>query len=261
MISEVFIILRQNTLLQTGSGVFWLSLLFLLLLFKKREWKYKFVYPVYAMVFTFIWYPTYAYLINPVLNDYGHRMVNVIPVVAVIAIVISFCCSRLHGKEVILAVIGVAFLLYYSADSGYDGYYLEDFYVVENIYGLPQDVVDVCDLLLSEDEEPFIITTDGDMVYFRQYSSKIKMLYGNNVYGTMRDEIDIPSEYLDMAALMENTEFISLNVVGEKASRYNVEYIVVNISTHAEPYNEGETYYTLYATIGDYAVYKNNSLY
>ncbi|MCD8069655.1 MAG: hypothetical protein LUE87_12400 [Lachnospiraceae bacterium] len=242
--------------------MFWLSLLFLLLIFRKREWKYKFVYPVYAMVFVFTWYPTYAYLLNPVLSDYGHRMVNVIPIVAIIALAVSFCCSRLHGKEVILAVIGVAFIMYYNSDSAYAGYYLEDFYEVENIYGIPQDVVDVCDLLLSESEEPLLIVTEYDVVYFRQYSSKIKLLYGNDLFeGSMPGASNILGDYWDMAALLEDTEFISLIAVGEKANQYGVEYIVINASTHVEPYNEGETYYTLYATIGDYDVYKNNSLY
>ncbi|MCD8326411.1 MAG: hypothetical protein LUC90_06945 [Lachnospiraceae bacterium] len=259
MLSEAFIILRQNTLGQTGSGLFYLSLFLLLMVFAKREERYKFVYPVYMTFFAFVWYPVYAYVINPVFTQFGHRMVNAIPIAVIIALVVSYCCSRLHGKEVLLAVAGVLLLMYFNSDYDYEDY-LKDFYEVENIYGLPQDVVDVCDLLLSEDEDPFIIATDGDWVYFRQYSSKIKLLYGNNLNGTMDEATPIPADYKDLAATLESTEFINLDYVGEKANQYDVEYIVINVTTHVEPYMAEGIYYSLYATIGDYQIYKSNSL-
>ncbi len=259
MLTEALSFLRQNPLSQTGSGVFFMALVALPLVSDKKEWRYQFVYPVYLIVFTYVWYPTYAYLWLPVI--YGTRVANLIPITVVIALVISYCVSRAHGKEVIVALLAVALLLYYNRDQ-YTEEYLEDFFQVENIYGIPQDVVDVCDLLLSETEEPLIIVSGDDNIYFRQYSSNIKLLYGNNVLGsTMSTATEIPGDYYDISAILENEDFVSLIAAGETASRYGVDYIVINLSTHVEPYNDGELWYSLYATVGDYAIYKNNSLY
>lgn len=265
-IISTFSLIRQNTLAQTGSGVFFLSMFYLLVILREKEWRWKFVYPLYILFLSYTWNVFYAEVWDEVFSGMGTRVAAMIPVTAVIALVVAYGCSMLKGKDVLIAAAAVGLLLYFNSDYYYEDY-LEDFYQVENIYGLPQDVVDVCDLVLSEVEEPLLIVADvDDIIYFRQYSSNIKLLYGNNLYGTMNSATAIPSEYRDMAATLQNTEFVNLVTFGERANGYDVDYIIINTQTHDSStlYNEGdegETYYSLYANLGVYAVYKNNSLY
>ena len=258
-----FALIRQNTLAQTGSGVFFLSMFFLLVILKEKEWRWKFVYPLYILFLSYTWNVFYGEIWDEVFSGMGTRVAAMIPVAAVIALVVAYGCSMLKGKDVLIAAVAVGLLLYFNSDNDFEDY-LEDFYRVENVYGLPQDVVDVCDLVLSEVEEPLLIVADvDDIIYFRQYSSRIKLLYGNNLYGTMGGATTITIDYKDMAATLQNTEFVNLGTFGERANGYSVDYIIINTQTHDSStlYNEGETYYSLYANLGVYAVYKNNSLY
>lgn len=265
MIEQVistFALLRQNTFSQTGSGLFYFSMFFLLVILKEKEWRWKFVYPVYILFLSFAWNVFFDDVWDVLFSGAGARAAALIPVSAVIALAVAYCCSVLKGKDVILAGAAVLLLMYFVSDQDYEDY-LADFSRVENVYGLPQDVVDVCDLVLSEEKEPMLIVADEDMIYFRQYSAAVKLLYGNNLYGTMGDAMEIPGDYVDMAVTLENTEFINLAAFGERADAYGVDYIIINTETHDSStlYNEGETYFTLYANLGVYAVYKNNSLY
>lgn len=59
------------------------------------------------------------------------------------------------------------------------GYYEK----AENIYKLPQEAIDLCDMINEDaNEQPYIIADQGIVNYVRQYSSEIKMLYGREGY-------------------------------------------------------------------------------
>lgn len=74
---------------------------------------------------------------------------------------------------------------------------LAEFSKPQNIYKLPQEAIELCDMINtdSQNEEPRAMVYQGDVrdrgpiVYIRQYSSRIQMLYGRGGYGYRGSEI------------------------------------------------------------------------
>ena len=68
---------------------------------------------------------------------------------------------------------------------------IAEFSKPQNIYKLPQEAIELCDIINSDsqNEESRAIVYQGDVfdrgsiVYIRQYSSRIQMLYGGAGYG------------------------------------------------------------------------------
>ena len=251
MLTEAFSILRQNSLSSTGSGLFFMALVALPLVSDQKEWRYQFVYPVYLIVFSYVWYPTYAYLWSPII--YGTSVVNLIPITVIIALVISRGCYSVKGWERVVAVAAAVFLIFYISDNVGESFY-EDFYKIENVYGLPQDVVDVCDLMLSEEEQPLILVNDPDVDYFRQYSSNVKIVNVN--LAGMSAVAETRSEYTQIQELMSDPGTIYMNLVGELAAECGVDYIILRVDAYQSVNYADELYYTLYEVIGDYLVFK-----
>lgn len=74
---------------------------------------------------------------------------------------------------------------------------IAEFSKPQNIYKLPQEAIELCDIINtdSQNEEPRAIVYQGDVcdrgpiVYIRQYSSRIQMLYGRAGYGYKGSQI------------------------------------------------------------------------
>ncbi|MCD8131658.1 MAG: hypothetical protein LUE16_10370 [Lachnospiraceae bacterium] len=252
----IFEIVRQNMLSSTGSGTFYLSLFLLPVMLRSRDMRYKFVYPVYTIFLIYTSYWIYTNIISAIMGYAPARFVTLIPIPFIIALVISDGCNSVKGKGTVLVVIAALFLFYFISDAEYEDYYDDD-YKIENVYGLPQDVVDVCDLILSENEEPLLLVNDPDIDYFRQYSGKIKMINVN--IGSMTDVAATRSEYSSIRSLMSDSEGIDMNLVGELAEECGVDYIVLNADAYHSVFYADELYYSLYEVIGDYLVFKVNS--
>lgn len=52
-----------------------------------------------------------------------------------------------------------------------------------NQYKIPQEVIDIADVILSKDENPTVVVPSQFYSYIRQYSSSIKLLYGRDSEG------------------------------------------------------------------------------
>ncbi|MCD8378760.1 MAG: hypothetical protein LUC95_00210 [Lachnospiraceae bacterium] len=256
MFDGMFEIVRQNWLAGTGSGAFYLSLFLLPTVMRSRDMRYKFVYPVYTVFLVFISYWMYTNVIQVIMSYAPDRFIAVIPIPFIIALVISCGIKSAKGKEMIAAVIAALFLIFFISDATWEDFY-EDLYKIENVYGLPQDVVDVCDLVLSENEEPLLLINDDDIDYFRQYSGQIRLANVN--VGSMPLIASTCSEYKEITSLMSDPDGIDMEAVGELAAACEVDYIILNVDAYHSVFYEGETYYSLYEVVGDYLVFKANS--
>ncbi len=253
MFEGIFEITRRNMLMGTGSGAFFLSLFLLPAVCQSREEKYKFVYPVYTVVLLYSSYWVYTNVLTVILSYAPDRFVALIPVPFILALMISRGCCSVKGKERIIAVLAAALLIFYISDYGGDNFY-DDLYKIENVYGLPQDVVDVCDLMLSEEEQPLILVNDLDVDYFRQYSADVKIVNVN--LAGMSAVAETRSEYTQIQELMSDPGTIYMNLVGELAAECGVDYIILRVDAYQSVNYADELYYTLYEVIGDYLVFK-----
>lgn len=256
----MFEILRQTTLTQTGSCLVYMCILMIFFILKNREQRYQFVYPVYMLFLSFVVSGLYETIWVRVLDNVSDRAINAVPIAVIVALVLSYFWQKMKGLDVLIAAVGIGFLLYFCSDQYFDVFY-EEIYPAENLYGIPQDVVDVCDLALSETEEPLLLVSQTDVDYFRQYSAKVKLLYGEDVYnGKMGGAKTIPSEYWQIYSYMSNWGYVDLVAVEELIYPFGVDYIVINCDEFTSVAYEGIQYYSIYTRIGRYVVWRNNSL-
>ncbi len=250
-----FKLVQQGYLMSIGSGAFFMGLFLLPSVLQSRNMRYQFIYPVYTLVLLYssIW--VYDNILEVVMSYAPARFVGLIPVPFVIALMISRGCYSLKGSMRIFGVLAALLLIFYISDDSEDFY--DNLYQAENVYGLPQDVVDVCDLILSEVEEPLILVNDPDAQYFRQYSADIKLVNVN--IASMSNIAATRSEYSQIRQLMANSDSIDIEDVGELAAACGVNYIIVNVGAYDYMYYADLTWYRLYDVVGEYMVFKVNS--
>lgn len=101
---------------------------------------------------------------------------------------------------------------------------LAEFSKPQNIYKLPQEIIELCDMINADspDEAPRAIVYQGDVrdrgpiVYIRQYSSRIQMLYGRAGYVYKGNQI---------FDLIEKNE-ITMSEIGQLMEENNCRYLV-----------------------------------
>jgi len=99
----------------------------------------------------------------------------------------------------------------------------------ENLYRLPQTILDLSDAVLAEEEEPKLIVPYEIAHGFRQYSTRIRLLYGEDAtYGRISPASFDIVEVCDQMA----TATPDLNYIKEIAVRNSVDYIVFDSVYH-----------------------------
>lgn len=99
----------------------------------------------------------------------------------------------------------------------------------ENPYRLPQDVLNIADEVLSEEESPSLIVPYEISHVFRQYSTDINLMYGENAtYG----RICYVEESMRHACALMASSFPDLDYIGEMAEEYGADFIVFDSVYH-----------------------------
>lgn len=120
----------------------------------------------------------------------------------------------------------------------------------QNYYHIPNEVVEVVDLI--EPEEMYTTALiPAEMIHFiRQYSTKIQMPYGRDILGW--------NYHNDLYEEMENTEVIETSSLVEMTRDYGCEYIVLWKGRQIkEPLTDYG--FTLYAQTANYLIYQDLS--
>ncbi|MEE8886446.1 MAG: hypothetical protein SOI56_07785 [Eubacteriales bacterium] len=107
-------------------------------------------------------------------------LIPVIPVIACAAVHLLTTLPKKWMKG--LAAVSLAVIII----GGGTCVYLEtnqEFTRTTNIYKIPQEAVDVCDVLLQKDSEPYVVMDSRLFCYTRQYSADIHQMYGRDALG------------------------------------------------------------------------------
>lgn len=96
------------------------------------------------------------------------------------------------------------------------------FVKAENIHHIPQEVIDVCDIIEPEQGEDWVMAVfPAEMLSFvRQYSTRIHMPYGRAV---LIDRWNLGHPMFDT---MES-DIIDVNVLSQQASEYQCDYVIL----------------------------------
>lgn len=118
-----------------------------------------------------------------------------------------------------------------------------------NLYKLPQEVIEICDLLVDEGEETKIVVPETIVSYIRQYNPKINMLYGRN----LGKDVQRGKKFKILTQL--NSAEPDTKYIAKYAKKQECNYIVFkNSSTGIEKIEEYG--YKLYHTTSNYSIFK-----
>lgn len=104
-----------------------------------------------------------------------YRILWVLPM----TITIAYASVKILGRYPVGSmIIGLAVIVI-SGKYVYSNEYIS---LAENAYHIPQEVIEVCDLIMPEEDEERVtgVFPDSLIHFVRQYSSRIKMVYGRD---------------------------------------------------------------------------------
>lgn len=182
------------------------------------------------------------------------RLFWALPIVIVVAAVLTMLVGKVK-KEWLR--IGTAFVLcMVILLTGKSVINRGTYTISENDHQIPQEAIEVSDLVLEANGgvETRVIVPDELVCYIRQYTSKITLAYGRNLWGFINNPTDWQIELHDMMTAEE----IDLTALREKAREVGCGYIVFNSEQHSLPENMDQYGYILVGENDPYKVYALN---
>lgn len=222
---------------------------------KNKCFRYKFLYPVIIVLAIFFCPPVYGTIGIRFMNGMYWRMLWLIPITVIIgygAVCVCMYFKSYAAKALMLA--GIASVI---AAFGQPVFSEDNYVPAQNIYQLPQVTIDVADAIEEDaaatNQRPVIVLPDEMICSLRQYTVKLRLLYGRNAYSY------IFSELPDMEAAVHNEmvkEAPDVEILAKFAKAKNVEYIVFNGQYHTGV--EGIEFhgYTFLKNVDGYNIYK-----
>lgn len=183
----------------TGLILMWylLALIYLWIREKRKNCRVLFIYmPIIFLLLFFN--PLFAKIIYTVADDeIYYRILWLLPITMTIAFTLVDIYGRLEGAKKSFFPVVAGLLVVVSGSFIYAN---PHFGPAENIYHVPQSVVDICDAIEVEGREVTAVFPEEMLQYVRQYSGSICMPYGrestvgtwvwqNEMYPVMESEV------------------------------------------------------------------------
>lgn len=252
MWNEVVTLFREY--MGTGLIVGWflLSVIYLLIREKRKNIRIMFVYvPIILLLFFFN--PLFANLVYSFAGEemeIYYRILWLIPMTAVIAYTAAVLCGALKGRVRIVFAMICGVLVMVSGSWIYQNPYFKR---AENLYHVPQSVVDICDAIEVEGREVMAVFPVELLQYVRQYSPVVCMPYGREI---TVDRWGINHEMYDV---MESP-VVDAEELAKLAKANSCHYII--LSADKEIQGKLTDYdYRLFDRIDGYDVYLDTTMY
>lgn len=209
---------------ETGMymALYYVALLYLWLFDKEKEQRNILLYPALIML---------SIVFNPIIIEHVWlqmfdkytlpRIYFILPILATIAYVATTLVrGQTNTKKKLTLTFSLLLLFIFCGR-----YKITNEYRVqaENQYKIPQTVVEISDYIMAENETPLIIAPRSVFNYFRQYSSKINLLYGEDAENERIMMPDDLKKRVYKTLLLENPDF---ELVMEAAQKWNCDYII-----------------------------------
>lgn len=156
--------------------------------------------------------------------------------------------------KIVLFIIPCFLIINY----GNNAFETEEFSKTTSIEKLPYGVVQICEKMLEIEEEPLVISDKEISSYIRQYSGKIKQLWGRNADGYISSIGKMTNEYFKM--FHESGDYLTvLTYAAEEGYTFiiteddkEIEKSILYVTGYEEIYDIGE--YHLYHYTGKHIV-------
>lgn len=179
-------------------------------------------------------------------SDTYYRLLWLVPMYVVIGY--AGCKFLFSLKKSIYQRVGLVIILAVIMVTGSFVYASVNMSRAENLYHIPQSVIDICDVVAPKEGEPRIrVAFPGELVHFvRQYDTDILMPYGREMVVTQWDyynpvyEVMEKPEIIDGKALLEATRETKCSyiVLGENRKiDCNLEDLGLELVKNVQGYN------------------------
>lgn len=233
----------------TGTGMLMVLLLaaviYLFITEKNKAAKILFLYvPVFLLALFFN--PFFAKIVYRFTGDEIYWrilwLVPVVPVLAYAAVKIIFSVS---GKKRGLAGAGLVLILMVSGKLVYKN---PDFVKAENVYHIPQTVVDLCEAIREEDIVRAAFPIEH-VYYVRQYTNDIYMPYGREM---LRSDWEAKNSLYDLLIV----PVLDVEAVTAALREWDCEYVVLSVEKELDGTFEAYDFDFFYET-ENYVVYRD----
>lgn len=218
-----------------------------------KDLRYKFLLPIFVMVFIAVNPILYKYIFSRIIY---WRLLWMLPNVILIAAAVVVFLKKQTKLWMKWGVFAVAAVVIMSQGQ----YMFSDgvFVPRSNWEKLSQETIDVCDIILEIDDTPRIIAPLELSTEIRQYAPEIFMLYGRNmtevyIRGMTDDERDI--SFNALKATQQNCNFVLLNT-----TRLKINFVVVDMSREIDSYWLQKYSYEEVARTNGHIIYYNKEI-
>ncbi len=183
-------------------------------------------------------------------SDTYYRVLWLIPMYVVIGY--AACKLIFSLKNVVWQRVGLVASLVVVMLSGSLVYANQYMSRAENLYHIPQDAIDVCDVILPKDQDQRVrVLFPSELVHFvRQYDTRILMPYGREMIASQWDY------YNAVYDAYEKPEVINAEALLEATRQAKCLYIVVRTDRKVDV-NLVSMGLKLVDTVGDYLIYSD----
>ena len=237
-----------------GTGLvtvfFLVTVVYLFFVEKDKSKRILFIYmPVVLLLLYFN--PLFCQVIYSLIGDeIYYRILWLIPVTMVLAYGVTYFCQRIGKQCKIVFLIFAAAMVMISGSLIYRNV---NFKKADNLYHIPQTVVDICDAIQVEGREVMAVFPVEMLQYVRQYSPYICMPYGREII------VDRWGFYTDLQLVME-AEVLVVEKMAELAKEKNCHYII--IKSDKQILGDMKEYdYEMFDQIDGYDIYIDRSIY
>lgn len=221
-------------------------------LFLLGKEKRKKLFTVSLLLCVLIINPVVYWLIgNRFMSGVYWRLFWALPIVVTVAVVLTELTGRLKREWLRFGTVGVLCLVILLTGKSVINH--GTYVVPENDYQLPQAAIDVSEIVTeaSEGNLTMAIVPDELVCYIRQYTGKIGLAYGRNIWGFMNNPEDWQLELYNRM----NEETIDYAALRDAAYAYDCRYIVFNSEQRELPENMESYGYRFVGSAEPYMVY------
>ncbi len=226
------------------AGIYLFVLLYLWLTEKDKRKRAVFVYAPTLLLLMFFC-PLFRKIFVRLLEDSEtyYRLLWLLQM----SIVSTYGLIKLCGRHRRIGLVVICVAIIACGNYVYDSEHITK---AENVYHLPQEAIDIVDLIEPE-EGRITVLVPADLIYYvRQYSTNIELPYGREMLIARWDY------HHAMYEAMEKADVIETETFAELARQYPCAYVILKEDRETDkPLTECG--YALYDQVGDYLIYKD----
>lgn len=168
------------------------------------------------------------------------------------SIVSAYGLLRLMGRHRRIGLAAVCLMIVACGDYVYDSEHISR---AENVYHLPQEAIDIVDLIEPETGRVTALVPADLIYYVRQYSTDIELPYGREMLISRWDYHNAMYEAMEEAEVIDTPSFVELTRNGSFPCTYVVLKEDRKISEPLTDYG-----FSVCGRVGEFVIYRDTTL-